>query len=198
MQNQTRVMLGRFEKSFNRGVLEIYNDGFIIYNKQAQLGYSWNQLVAYTHSVERIRYSINFIPVYAATHYKLRLNLNDGREIVLTKAYQDVARLAELLPETTFPYLMNLALDHLQTHGSLQFGSYAITPTHVSFGRKSLPWSQIGGANFSQGYVVLSSFKPNGKLKKVAQPRVKQVPNAFVFVQLANKLALQHRQPRIA
>jgi hypothetical protein len=196
MQNQTHVILGRFEKSFNRGVLELYNDGFIIYNKKGQLGYSWNQLVAYTHSVQRIRYRINFIPVYDVTHYKLRLNLNDGREMVVTRAYQNITRLAELLPETTFPYLMRLAMDQLQTQGSIQFGSYTITPTHVGFGRKSLPWSQIGGANFSHGYVVLSTYKPNGKLKKVAQPKVKHVPNAFVFVQLANKLTLQHRQPR--
>lgn len=68
----------------------------------------------------------------------------------------------------------------------LEFGKFWLTKSQIGAGKKAWPWSQVNEVRVHDGLLQLKS---DGAWRSLTDSEVSRIPNCFVFIALAQRLA---------
>lgn len=186
----------------------VFSWGVSWINGAEEISAGWDEV---THVWQAItRHSANGSPTY--TDYRYTLRLADGR----TRAFRGalparnarasravrleptpgmttpvtIEQLGRLLERGVTRVQLRKATDRLGAGKAVPFGPLTLSPSGITAGHQSLPWSEIEAVETRKGVV---SVKKSGKWLAWKRAQVSDIPNYFVFDALVRAVLAQQR-----
>jgi hypothetical protein len=168
--------------------VHVFERGFIVMKSPAQLvAVRWD-VVAWVLQEITDRY-VNGIHV--ATTYLYTVVLPDGGKVKLTHFYDGIAELGQTIAREVTREHLPRAIEAVQAGRTVTFGDLQVSLAGLTSGRHGLlPWTQVEEIQVVQGYLKL---RRAGKWLAWSSKPVKQIPNLFVFLNLADRLHRAHQ-----
>jgi hypothetical protein len=120
----------------------------------------------------------------------LQLNLTgtNGQSFAFNENLTGLRDLRLLVEQHTLGHLLPASLQSLQNHGSVRFGKLEVTPAGIVHESAVLAWDKYETADVAKGDLTV---KAKGTRQPYCKLPIEEVPNAHVFIALADKLRAQ-------
>ncbi len=163
--------------------LYVFEHGFVQIVRATPVPYRWDAITSVLQSITRRYYN----GVYVGTTYLYTVTRADGRVAKLTQFYDQIGTFGETLAREVTAILLPRAIEALHAGQTVYFGELAVNLGGVAAaGKGSVPWSEIQAVQVNKGYV---SLRKHGKWLAWSGKPAARIPNLFVFLTLAQRLA---------
>jgi hypothetical protein len=177
--------------TFNPGAaarsVYLFEQGMIEAGKGGAVDYRWDQIDWVTQAVTHVyRYGIKVRSIYIFTVRRM-----DGHTTKITHFYAGIADLGNAIAHRVTEVQLPRAIAALRAGQTVNFGDLAVNMSGVaSAGKGAVPWTEIQKVSVNNGVVSLAR---QGKWLSWSSKQAKDIPNLFVFLELANRLAAAGR-----
>jgi hypothetical protein len=159
----------------------LYDEGFAYNQRKGLQQTRWDQVEAVWQNITKHYY--NGIPT-GTTHVYTVLT-QDKTKFVLDDKLQKIEDLGRAIQQGASNALFPRYLQMLQTGQRLSFGPLGLDQTKLYSGSKELPWSEIKAIKIDKGTISVKKEKGWFSWASVTVP---QVPNFFIFLEIASRL----------
>jgi len=163
--------------------LYVFEQGFVQIVRSAPVEFRWDAITSVLQSITRRYYN----GVYVGTTYLYTVTRADGRVTKLTQFYDQIGTFGQTLAQEVTAIQLPRAIEALQAGQTVYFGELAVNLGGIAAaGKGSVPWSEIQAVQINKGYV---SLRKHGKWLAWSGKPASTIPNLFVFLTLAERLA---------
>jgi hypothetical protein len=147
----------------------------------------WDSCTVYQNTVRHYRNG-----GYTHTTYSYRLIGPDGDTLGLAGGFQNPAEWGQRIQQAVTEAQLPRAIGALRQGAPLTFGDITLTRDGVFAGKKSVPWPQVQEIRVKDGTV---SVRVAGKWLSLTRTMVRDIPNFFLFYEVAERLRLAAARP---
>ncbi len=173
--------------TFNRPAaarrVHVFEQGLIEVGKDGVADYRWDQIESVTQAITHVyRYGVKVRSIYIFTVRRF-----DGHTTKITHFYAGIEELGTVIARRVTAVALPRAIDALRAGQTLNFGDLAVNLSGIaSAGKGAVPWTDIQKVSVNNGVVSLAR---QGKWLSWSSKQARDIPNLFVFLELANRLA---------
>jgi hypothetical protein len=160
---------------------QVYTDGFIRTRFNQQEICRWDDIVAVWQYVVKRYYN----GVYTGTTHTYTIQKRDGTKLKFDDTLGNVEQLGNTIQEEVARRLLPLAIAAYNRGEPVPFGKLSLSGQGLSWGDKTLPWSEVQGVQINKGYLTV---KKQGKWLRWANISVSQIPNLLVALTLIDRI----------
>jgi hypothetical protein len=163
--------------------VHVFEQGLIEVGKTGTVEYRWDQIDWVTQAITHVyRYGVKVRSIYVFTVRRV-----DGQTTKITQFYANIAELGTVITRRVTEVALPRAIDALRAGHTVTFGDLAVNMSGVaSAGKGAVPWTEIQKVSVNNGVVSLAR---QGKWLSWSSKQAKEIPNLFVFLELADRLA---------
>lgn len=122
--------------------------------------------------------------IEAGTDYVYTLKAQNGGTLVINQHKEA----GEYTRNQTFERLMPKAIETYEAGGEVSFGSLTVSKQGLSSRKGTLPWLEFHSIEVNNGRVNIGKKKENGNLRHWVSTEFTEIPNAYVFLTLVDKI----------
>jgi hypothetical protein len=159
----------------------LYDEGFALNRRQGLQALRWNQIASVKQAVTKHYYN----GIYTHTSHIYTVETKDKTRIQLNDQLAKVEDLGQAVQHGASNALFPEYVATLNSGQRLTFGPLSLDAQKLYSGNKELPWSEIKAIKINKG--VISVKKEKGWFNW-ASVTVPQVPNFFIFLEIASRL----------
>jgi hypothetical protein len=161
----------------------LFEQGLIQADRAGAVDIRWDQVESVLQAItHRYQYGVKVASTYIYTIRRI-----DGYTTRITHFYQDIAELGNAIAERVTAVALPRAVDAVRAGQTVTFGDLSLNLSGIAAaGKGAVPWSEIQKVNVYNGQVSVSR---QGKWLSWSSQQAKDIPNLFVFLALANRLA---------
>ncbi len=165
----------------------LFEQGFIQADRTSAVDYRFDQIEWVTQAITHVyRYGIKVQSIYLYT-----IRRADGQTTKVTQFYKDIAELGNAIAEQVTAVHLPRAIDAIRAGRTINFGDLSVNLSGIAAaGKGALPWTEIQKVTVNNGVI---SVAKQGKWLAWSAKQAKDIPNLFVFLELANRLAAAGR-----
>ncbi|MCC7449043.1 MAG: hypothetical protein IT324_16615 [Anaerolineae bacterium] len=160
---------------------QVFTDGFIRIRFNQREVCRWDDVVAVWQYVVKRYYN----GVYTGTTHTYTIQKRDGKTLKFDDTLGNVEQLGNTLQEEVARRLLPLAIAAYNRGETVPFGKLSLNTNGLSWGDKTLPWSEVQGVQINKGYLTV---KKQGKWLRWANISVSQIPNLLVALTLIDRI----------
>ncbi len=162
-------------------VVTVFADGLTRTQYGKTLTLRWEEITSVWQQVTKHYYN----GVYTGTTHVYTVQKTDSTKIKFNDAVKNVEQLGNTIQDEVTQRLLPLAITSLSSGETITFGKLGINVTGLTWGDKSLLWSEIEGVQINKGVL---SIKKQGKWLKWANITVSSIPNLLIALTLINRM----------
>jgi len=161
----------------------VFEQGMIETDTNGATDYRWDQIEWVTQAITIHRTN----GIKTGTTYLYTVRRVDGKTTKITHFYDRIAQLGNTIADRVTDVQLPRAIDALRAGQTVTFGDLSLNMTGMaSAGKGALPWTEIQKVTVNQGVV---SVAKQGKWLSWSAKQARDIPNLFVFLALATRLA---------
>jgi hypothetical protein len=161
--------------------MHLFDNGLMIEDSTGPVrSYRWETVTVFQEITRRY---VN--GVYVGTLYMYTLIGPDGVATKLTGFYEKPQEWGPAIQSELTRVQLPAALAALDAGKDGRFGDLVVNREGITSGNKSIRWAEIEDVKISQGIVFL---KKSGKWTSWSRTAVKNIPNFFLFLSIADRM----------
>jgi hypothetical protein len=176
----TGVALLYFSWSKKNDEAQVYEHGLLYQRRGRVYQFRWTEVA---HIWQRsVRRSVNFIPV--GTFHEYTIETPKGT-FVLKGDLSDIEKLGEEVQRRIFKVKMPVAIREYNSGNSVLFGPFGISQRGFTYGRVTIPWSEIKSTSVVNGYFRVDR---SGKWLTWANVPIEEIPDFRVLWSIVQEI----------
>jgi hypothetical protein len=181
------ILYGLVETYRNRVLrVFVYDYGLIHVGREFHQSIYWQNVEAVWHNVEK--HTSTDSKGHSTTTYihTYTVRCIDGTQLKLDRTFARLQQLGKSIEVGTAPYIFPRVLKVYQMSQAVVFGPLTVAPWGLSYGGKTLPWTEMKSIKIDENYGLIA-IKKQGKLFGWASVALSDLPNVEVF-----RMLVQH------
>lgn len=167
--------------NWNKGVA-VCERGFALNNRKSLQVWRWEDVVSMRSAITR-RYTYG---IYTGTTHIYTLYNRQNQRLVLSDSLSSVEELANLIDQSIFPLLYEVAANQYNAGQEIFFGPVAISKAGITISKKTYPWKDVKEVSIHRG--ILKVSRKEGGLFSGASASTAAIPNLRVLLTIIHQV----------